>query len=177
MDSKIKNTILALVVVALGLGIYLMVSKKPNTITNNNGNPQVNDVTPPPPGPVNNPIIFSQLSEEENKVLYPPNDQASEEDKAAHINLLNKYAVVTNQLTLTDCLPKPLVVKAQNDSNLTLTNKGQSSLTLSVDGKDYPLAVNQSINWKAGFSKGLGLFGYGCNSETGSGSGLIWVAE
>lgn len=121
-------------------------------------------------------VATSRLAKERD-LLNPPTASSTEAEKNKHRTLLEEMAVATNTLEIGDCKLNPLAMKVKNGEQLLIKNSKEGIVDISIESKIYSIASNKSVSVVAGFGRGVGLFGYHCNSIDGAKGGLIWVTE
>lgn len=107
--------------------------------------------------------IPADLTEEEKDLLTVPSSDASKEEIEAHIALGAKLAKEAEVLEITDCEPKPLVLKVKEKAMFKVFNKDNIDHTLIIDPEHkYALSAQKTTEIKADFGKPPGLYGYVC---------------
>lgn len=161
---------IVLTLVAIILGIMLVLKYLPNIKL-----PSIQDksaITTPKPqndqasqniSPV--PDFIKKLSLNEQKILNVPPLSAPIEERKAHYDLVRKMAVDAEYLELADCRPvKPLVMKVQAGKKILVKNSSSVEHTIYLN-KDtsYTVKAKDSQEIDYDFSKGNGVYGYGCD--------------
>jgi len=107
--------------------------------------------------------IREDLTEEEKDLLTVPSSDASKEEIEEHIALGAKLAKEAEVLEITDCEPKPLVLKVKEKAMFKVFNKDEIDHTLIIDSEHkYALPAQETTEIKADFGKPPGLYGYVC---------------
>lgn len=108
-------------------------------------------------------IGIGQYSEEEMKLLRPPEAGASKEEVDEHSKLAGKLAVVGGSVELLDCKSKPLVLQSSIKNSVMLKNAGTEDIIISFDGKkEIKIGTGKSVDVKSSLINGPGLYGYLC---------------
>lgn len=183
-NKSLKITAVVLVLLAVALGYAILRQRRPLTA------PDTSSATPAPaptaepnafaPGPAPLPATapLAAKSPEERAVLNIPGPNASEAERARHFELAQRLARESAELKLVNCVPDPAVFKVANGANFTARNAGAKDATVAINTENvYAIPAGGTKILKAGFGKGAGLFGYGCNSASGGGPGLILVVQ
>lgn len=180
-NKSLKITAVILVVLALALGYAILRQRRPLTA------PETSSSTPAPapsaqpgalaPSPAPAPSTVER-NPDERAVLAIPGPNASEAEKARHFELAQRLARESAELKLVNCVPDPAVFKVANGASFTVHNAGAKDMTVVINPENvYTVPAGGTKTLKAGFGKGAGLFGYGCNSASGGGPGLILVVQ
>jgi hypothetical protein len=158
------------VVVALVLGykIYEKKSDAPvsNTpITTNTQNAQQDNIQQDAPSAITN----SQIPVGDLAILRAAiAPSATDEQKEAFFSTVNKYAVNTNSIEITSCLPEPIVAAVKQGGEITLVNNGSKTETIAFDpSHTYTVGAKTSKKIKADLGHGLGDYGYTCPDKEG----------
>lgn len=108
-------------------------------------------------------LIPADLSEEEKKLLTVPSPDASKEEINAHIALGANLAKEADILEISDCKPKPLVLRVKEKAMFKVSNKDDTNYTLIIDEEHkYTISAKETTEIKADFGKPPGLYGYVC---------------
>ena len=155
-------TILILVVVAVVLGYFILSSAGVNipfSLTNKDGSTSSDP---------------RELSSDEKAVLILPDGKDKEAGKK-HNLLVTKLAKQSSVLIISDCQPQPLVTKIAEGSKLTITNEGDTDVTIIVDPENTFTVIKGGTKViTVDFGKGPGFYGYNCDGGTTT-SGLLFV--
>lgn len=114
---------------------------------------------------------------DEKNILEMP-QEGTEDEKKSHFDAAVKLAQETKVIELVNCKGMPVVAKVKPNSKVTLINKDNTELSIAMYGNDssYKIPPNGQVSFIANFSKGIGLYGYGCSKLRGT-SGFIFVHE
>jgi len=116
----------------------------------------------------------SSKLEESSSVLNFPGKDASDDERSKFNDRVAKSAVESSVLTITDCKSEPLVLKARENSEITISNKDDKVNRLNLDNEhSYSIAAKSSIKLTLNFGKGPGTYGYSCGSQPPTGIFLI----
>lgn len=124
------------------------------------------------------PMIDTNTLWNENNILDMPGPQASDEEEQEHYAAAAKIAEDDSTIDLIDCKGTPVVARVKQNSKVELINKSSTGISVFVYANDnsYKIPANGQVSLTANFSKGLGLYGYGCDGSSEL-SGLIFVSE
>lgn len=160
---KSNLLIIVLVVTALTLGVFIINPsglKLPSFENKASKSELEQDSVPDTP---KSRLMPANLTEEEKKLLTVPSPDASEEEINAHIALGEKLAKEGDTLEITDCKPKPLVLRVKEKTNFKVLNNDKIDHTLIIDDDHkYPISAGETTEIKADFGKPPGLYGYVC---------------
>lgn len=154
MSDKVKiKLIVVLAVLALVLGF---VAYRKSGETSN----KTNDTK------ISGKIDFDQFSEDEMKLLHPPEPGADKTEVDEHSKLAEKLAVVGTEVEIMNCKSTPLVLQASIKSSVMVKNSGDKDISISFDGKkNINVASGKSADVKSSLVNGFGLYGYLCEYE------------
>ena len=113
-----------------------------------------------------------QLSQaDREKILTFPGEDATDEERQQHGELVSAAAVNTNLLDITDCTPNPLVIEVGYGESIEVKNSGETGGTLFFAGNSVTIPAGTSrglvVTEFVGIKGGDGVAGYGCNGEGG----------
>ncbi|MFZ2522242.1 MAG: hypothetical protein WAX44_00045 [Minisyncoccia bacterium] len=112
-------------------------------------------------------IIDSEFSLDEQALLHPPGPGASKTEVDEHNQLAAKLAVTGNELEVSNCKSKPLVLQSSQTPTVRMKNSGKLDLSISFDGKkSLKIPTGKSVEINSEFVHGPGLYGYLCE-QTG----------
>lgn len=157
---KVQNSkllILIASIVAIGVAIY---SQQAMRITTS----PIITLSPPQLK-----TLSENLTYEERFVLHPPQAEASNTAKQKHAKMVSKLASAAASLDITNCEPKPVVLRVKKGNNFTVKNNDKQPHKIMLDEKtSYEIPANGSLVVKADFNYGAGDYGYVCE-----GAGLV----
>ena len=109
--------------------------------------------------------LQSELPNDAQGVLNFPSDDASEEERRRHTDLVDKLAVETNVLEIADCEPTPLVIMVSEEESINIKNTGDVSHTIQSGDFEIFLPANgeKVVEVKSIAEFGLGSYGYNCD--------------
>lgn len=123
------------------------------------------------------PTERTELSEEEKAALNPPGENASEDEKQRHTDLIFKLATDTDVLRISNCEPSPVVMRVVNKRDFTVRNTDSTDRTIFIDGeRQYVIPAQGETVLTADFGKASGIYGYGCDLSN-KGVGVFLVTE
>ena len=124
---------------------------------------QDQSVTTPPPSATN------------ADLLETPGPDAPIQERQRHFELALSAARSSDLLDITSCQPDPTVLRTRNGATFRVKNGDSSEHILLFDPEHiYRIPAGSTLNIKADFGKGSGLYGYGCDLSSQA-SGLIFV--
>lgn len=165
--------VLVLVVVAAGLGYLIW----------ENGNPIV--ATPgytPQPQPKqtqnNQQTAFDCDKYNFNtKVMLSVTNSSSDEEKFCHYQYAISQAKNVTTVDISGCDPDPVVLGTKEAAIFKVVNNDPEKRRIVFDPEhSYQIQAKSSMNIKADFGNGPGLYGYGCDLGKGGATGMIFVA-
>lgn len=152
-----KVVIIALVVIAVVLGI-LIYSNKPDQPKSNN---------------TSSSTTSSQDQSKDNKIASDPaydKDLTADEKalltaESPDYKLATKVAVATSEIEVKDCKATPSIAQVKYGSSFTVKNAGTKEFKFVIDpSSPVTIGAGKSATIKADFKNGEGLYGYGCNN-------------
>ncbi len=160
---KSNLLIIVLVITALTLGVLIIKPSGLKLSSFENKTPKSELKRDSVPDASTTRLIPANLSKEEKKLLTVPPPDASEEEINAHIAIGEKLAKEADILEITDCKPKPLVLKVKEKTNFKVLNNDKIDHTLIIDEEHkYPILGGETTEIRADFGKPPGLYGYVC---------------
>lgn len=166
--NKKNVAIVVLIVVALVLGIAI--KSKDGGSSNSSG------TSPAGFASTGEPRDLTNLSDDEKSVLEVPYS-GTDEEKQAHFDLAASLARENDALDISGCLGSPLVMVVPLGSNLKVTNNDSIDHEIIFDqDTSFNIPAEGSKTLKGVFSKGVGLYGYGCDKQPGV-SGLFLITQ
>lgn len=155
MQSIQKAIIGLLIIAALALGFAILSRKTPSNVNNTSNNPI------PPPASQN---ADAGLSEDEKKLFNSPAQNASAEEKRAHYDLAVRMSTESDKLEIKNCVATPVVMRVRLNSTFSVKNSGSNEIEFGFD-KKVKIAPGNTVQVKADFKNGVGLYGYGCSDQ------------
>lgn len=106
------------------------------------------------------------LTEDEQAALKTPGINATEEEKRKYAEAAIRAAKDAALLDIGQCQGKPVVLRVKEKQTLTVNNPDPENHTIVVD-KDhmYSVPANGEKDIVIDFGKGIGLYGYGCDTS------------
>ncbi len=113
--------------------------------------------------------LSKDLTYEERFILHPPQVEASATAKQKHAKMVAKLASASASLEITNCEPKPVVLKVKKGNKFTVKNNDKHPHKIMLDEKtSFEIPANGSLIVTADFNYGTGDYGYVCE-----GAGLV----
>ena len=117
------------------------------------------------------------LSGEERAALNPPGEDASEDERQRHTDLVFKLATDTDVLRISNCEPSPVVMRVVNKREFIVRNSDLTDRTIFIDEeRQYVIPAQGETVLPADFGKESGIYGYGCDLSN-KGVGVFLVTE
>lgn len=160
MKMKLLLTFLACAAVVLGIAVSRQSVPASNEASSFE---PVSQITP-----------LSESPQQEGDVLNVPGPDSSQEERARYGKLIAGVEKESFSVTLTNCLPDPLVLLVKEGSTFTILNRDAEEHTLTFAGEPIYIAANSSQKVVADFGRGQGFYGYTCDGAPGS-SGVFHV--
>lgn len=108
-------------------------------------------------------ISSGEFSEDEIKLLRPPQQGASKAEVDEHSKLAAKLSVIGKEVDISNCKAKPLVLQAHEAFMIRVINSGKTDIMINFDGKkNLEIPAGKSIELNSVFVHGAGLYGYVC---------------
>ena len=119
---------------------------------------------------------LSSLSSDEKAVLKVPSN-GTDEERQGHFNLAVSLAKDTSSVDIAGCVGDPVVARVSSSNQLFVTNSDSLEHTIIFDqDNSFIVPAGGQVSIESVFSKGAGLYGYGCNNNPGV-TGLFLVTE
>lgn len=139
-------------------------------------NTQRDTVSPPNQPTPNLSTVPSDLSADENFVL----DNVSKIDLRGReakqfSESLNRTAISSGQINITNCSPTPTVFKIESNKTFTIRNNDSSEHNLVIYQKSYTIPAQNSIDIQADFGETNRVYPYSCDEDPVV--GVIWVVS
>lgn len=165
MQSTQKTIIGVLVAVAVILGIMIFYKGQDKQAADTTQNGAGNDNKPTtqtnePPA-----SSFAGLTDQEKKLFTVPGSDATNEEKGAHYEFAFSLAQDTGRITINGCKADPAVLKVQLNKTFKVTNAGNAAIEFGFD-KKMNIAAGATVEFKADFKNGAGLYGFGCGDSS-----------
>ena len=199
MEKTIKTIIGILIIVALSLGYFILKQINPSStqiepmktpLAHVSSSPTETSVgtTLPMPSPTKGtsaptppaiPMAMPSLTSDQQLVLKPPPSGSQKEAMKEYSIAVQRLAVDAKTIEIGQgCFANPIVVRAKQGSQLTITNKDSRHHELNFDGPSkIGIVAGHSETITINFSHGPGFYGYGCDpsSRTGKVVGVLVV--
>ena len=105
------------------------------------------------------------------KILTFPGEDATDEERQHHGELVEAAAVNVNLLDISGCTPDPLVIEVGYGESIEIKNSDETDHTLDFAGNSVTIPAGTSrglvVTEFVGIKGGDGVAGYGCNGEGG----------
>lgn len=168
--------VLAVIAVILGYNIYQQQSG--GATTPSTQQPQTRDITQPiQQGTDQTTTQKKELTAEEKQVLQFPGPNASEAERKAWADLVNKLGNESGvpYLDITGCSPTPVVYRVKLDGTFKVKNSGQTDHVIYTGDKRTTIKANseQSVS-SSSMGNTPGDYGYSCDGSPSS-IGIIQV--
>ena len=163
---KIKKTYLIVIVIVVlflfaGVGAYLFsILRNPDAslpgLSQDQPPPDVLEGEGPDLSPI--PLVYQVIMDE------PPPDASRAALQQYRANI-EYYAQEANNVSLTDCLANPAVIKVVSGSTISLKNNDSTAHTILVNPENtFEVGPGQSVGITADFGSGLGIYSYTCDN-------------
>lgn len=168
--------VLVLLAVGLGIAIYYkqyrpkQSAKAPDTQTNT-------EQKEAKPVLLSDPEYDKNLTAEQKQLFYSPGPDATAEEKQAYFDLATKVAKSGNIISINDCTASPDVLKVKLGENISVKNTGSADIKFGLGAANkVSIKAGQTVAVKDLFTKGAGLYGYGCeNSAVRRAIGMVLI--
>lgn len=181
MQTSHKVLVIALVVIAAGLGLAVYNRNHPGTLkrvdnttnTGNTNNTGTGDQTQPNGQDTTQTdtsvhIDYNNLTAAQKTLLFNvPTEKSTDAEKRAHFALATQVAVAADTLELNKCTANPVVISVKQGDTFKVKNSGTQDIQFGFDAdKRVSIAAGATATIKADFKNGLGIYGYGCPDPT-----------
>jgi preprotein translocase subunit YajC len=115
------------------------------------------------------------LTPQEQDILNVP-FEGTEDEKRKHFELVSTVAKDSNVIDIGGCIADPIVAKISETSDLIVKNSDNTPHKILFDQNNiFDIPPNGEVVLKDIFTKGQGLYGYGC--DDGRSAGLFIVTK
>lgn len=119
----------------------------------------------------------SELRSDEFAVLNTPGPDASEEERNRHFDIVVRLATAAEELNISECTPTPVVMTIKEGETLIVRNDDSVDRSIVFDQENiYPIPARSTQKIAGLFERGLGIYGYGCDSLP-TAVGMFFVTE
>ncbi|MDZ4285296.1 MAG: hypothetical protein U1A23_00005, partial [Candidatus Sungbacteria bacterium] len=95
---------------------------------------------------------------------------------ASDLKLVERLAKESSVLKITQCRPTPIVLKVKVGNAIMIKNDDSVEYIMSFGEKIITLKANETTEIPSSFTKGGGVFGYGCNGSQGA-VGIVFAVQ
>lgn len=170
LSTKVLYVVIVLlIVVAIGLGIGIYIksgSKIPFSMDSDKNAINENDKSVPATFPKR--ALPAGLTEEERAVFSNElSSNPTDEEKNKFLALIEKAAVRTNYLNISQCAkPFPLVLQIEESEDLTVLNDDMKDHDITFSqNQSHTIGSGKRKVLKANFGMGPGIYGYSCDGS------------
>ena len=167
-NKSVPLQVIILSALAFGLGYLILSQNRSETFYKSNGQQTTNngEQATRTPSPETNVLIF-------------PGDDAPQEVKDKHFQLVLEEAVGTDTVTIKNCQGDPVVAWVKNKSVLKIKNDDAQDHTLKVAVSEeyaYQLKSSANLDLKVEFVNGPGVYRYICDDPNVT-AGIFYVVQ
>lgn len=118
-----------------------------------------------------------ELTAEEKQALNFPGPNATEAEKKAHADLVNKLGNQSGVpfLDISGCRPTPVVYRVKLGGTFKVKNSDSKDHTIYTDRDTVIKANSEQTLTSKDIGDNLGQYAYGCDGSAGSGVGIIQI--
>ncbi len=154
------------VIIMVGIAVVLGYA-----IYNQQNNPNIVSTSTP----VLTPSVSMKSPSADKDFLLSINANSSDADKKKHYDLAVSMAKESMYLEGTNCAFDPFVLKVKDGAAIKVKNNDSHPTTITFNDKlKFTVSANSTKEFQATLGHGPGLYGYGCESNSGA-KGFILV--